>query len=150
MEVVQERIRREYDVEIHLHVPSVVYKVKKHAATSSRSTIPSILPDPGTSLKSASPTIKASIHIPNEFLGDIMGLVMEKRGSCDHYHDAGRVAVWWTARLPLTKLSDFNDRLKSITVATVEDYELGDTGRRTSCAWTFSSTTIRSTPLRAS
>src|SRR6478735_6786594 len=83
MEVVQERIRREYDVEIISTYPSVVYKVKKHGGEVIEVDNPINLPDPGSIEEISEPTIKAAIHIPNEFLGDIMGLIMEKRGSCD-------------------------------------------------------------------
>jgi GTP-binding protein LepA len=128
MEVVQERIRREYDVEIISTYPSVVYKVTKHGGEVLEVDNPINLPDPASILEISEPTIKASIHMPNEFLGDIMGLIMEKRGSCDQTTTLDGSRVMLDATLPLNEiLVDFNDRLKSITRGYGSmDYELGD------------------------
>jgi GTP-binding protein LepA len=128
MEVVQERIRREYDVEIISTYPSVVYKVKKHNGDVIEVDNPVNLPDPGTIEDISEPTIKAAIHIPNEFLGDMMSLIMEKRGSVDHTDTLDGARVMLTCTLPLNEiLVDFNDRLKSITRGYGSmDYELGE------------------------
>ena len=128
MEVVQERIRREYDVEIISTYPSVVYKVKNHAGVVTEVDNPINLPDPASIEEIAEPTIKASIHLPNEFLGDIMGLIMEKRGSCDQTTTMDGARVMLSCTLPLNEiLVDFNDRLKSITRGYGSmDYELGE------------------------
>ncbi|MEY4489383.1 MAG: hypothetical protein RIQ79_1891 [Verrucomicrobiota bacterium] len=128
MEIVQERIRREHDVDIISTYPSVVYKVKAHGADEIEVDNPVNLPDPGTIEYICEPTIKASIHIPNESMGDILALIMEKRGMCDHTDtlDANRVML--SCVLPLNEiLVDFNDRLKSVTHGYGSmDYELGD------------------------
>lgn len=128
MEVVQERIRREYDVEIISTYPSVVYKVKKHSGDIVEVDNPINLPDPASIEEMSEPTIKASIHLPNEFLGDIMGLIMEKRGSVDHTDTLDGSRVMMVCTLPLNEiLVDFNDRLKSITRGYGSmDYELGE------------------------
>src|SRR5258708_1270937 len=128
MEVVQERIRREYDVEIISTYPSVVYKVKKHGGDVIEVDNPINLPDPGTIEEISEPTIKAAIHIPNEFLGDMMNLIMEKRGSVDQTDTLDGARVMMTCTLPLNEiLVDFNDRLKSITRGYGSmDYELGE------------------------
>ena len=128
MEVVQERIRREYDVEIISTYPSVVYKVKNHAGDVIDVDNPINLPDPASIQEISEPTIKASIHLPNEFLGDIMGLIMEKRGSCDQTATLDGSRVMLSCTLPLNEiLVDFNDRLKSITRGYGSmDYELGE------------------------
>jgi len=128
MEVIQERIRREYDVDIISTYPSVVYKVTNHAKEVIEVDNPVDLPDPASILEIAEPTIKASIHIPNEFMGDIMNLVMEKRGSLDHTDTLDGARVMLTCVLPLNEiLVDFNDRLKSITRGYGSmDYELGE------------------------
>jgi GTP-binding protein LepA len=127
MEVVQERIRREYDVEIISTYPSVVYKVQKHGGEIMEVDNPVNLPDAASIEAIQEPTIKASIHIPNNYLGDMLSLIMEKRGACDHTDtlDANRVML--TCILPLNEiLVDFNDRLKSITRGYGSmDYELG-------------------------
>jgi GTP-binding protein LepA len=128
MEVVQERIRREYDVEIISTYPSVVYKVRKTTGEILEVDNPINLPDPSSIEDISEPTIKAAIHIPNEFMGDILGLVMEKRGSCDHTDTLDGNRVMLTCTLPLNEiLVDFNDRLKSITRGYGSmDYELGE------------------------
>ncbi len=128
MEVVQERIRREYDVDIISTYPSVVYRVKVHGGETMEVDNPVNLPDPGTIEEIAEPTIKAAIHIPNEYVGDILNLVMEKRGSCDHTDTLDGSRVMLTCTLPLNEiLVDFNDRLKSITRGYGSmDYELGE------------------------
>jgi GTP-binding protein LepA len=128
MEIIQERIRREHDVEIISTYPSVVYKVTKHGGQVLEVDNPVNLPDPGTIIEISEPTINASIHIPNECMGDILGIIMEKRGICEHTDtlDANRVML--KCVLPLNEiLVDFNDRLKSITHGYGSmDYELGE------------------------
>ena len=128
MEVVQERIRREYDVDIISTFPSVVYHVKKHGGDIVVVDNPVDLPDPASIMDISEPTIKASIHIPNEFMGDILSLVMEKRGTCDHTTTLDATRVMLDCTLPLNEiLMDFNDRLKSITRGYGSmDYEFGD------------------------
>ncbi|MDF9826739.1 GTP-binding protein LepA [Ereboglobus sp. PH5-5] len=128
MEIIQERIRREHDVEIISTYPSVVYHVKAHGLPEIDVDNPVLLPDPGTIEYIAEPTIRASILIPNTCMGDILSLIMEKRGVIDHTDtlDANRVML--TAILPLNEiLVDFNDRLKSVTHGYGSmDYELGE------------------------
>jgi GTP-binding protein LepA len=128
MEIIQERIRREHDVDIISTYPSVVYHIIKQGGEMIEVDNPVNLPDPGTILELREPTIKAAIHIPNDSMGDILALVMEKRGSVDHTDtlDANRVML--TCILPLNEiLVDFNDRLKSITHGYGSmDYELDE------------------------
>ncbi len=85
------------------------------------------LPDPGTILEIREPTINASIILPNDSMGDILGLIMEKRGVCDHTDTLDMNRVMLKCTLPLNEiLVDFNDRLKSITHGYGSmDYELG-------------------------
>ncbi len=128
MEIIQERIRREHDVEIISTYPSVVYKVKPHGGDEIEVDNPVNLPDPGTIDYISEPTIRASIHIPNDSMGDILALIMEKRGVCDHTDTLDDKRVMLSCALPLNEiLVDFNDRLKSITHGYGSmDYELGD------------------------
>ena len=128
MEIIQERIRREYDVDIISTYPSVVYKVRVHGGPETDVSNPINLPDPSSIEAILEPTIKASIHTPNTFLGDILNLVMEKRGTCDHTDTLDATRVMLTCTLPLNEiLVDFNDRLKSITRGYGSmDYELGE------------------------
>ncbi len=128
MEIIQERIRREHDVDIISTYPSVVYRLKKHGGEMIEVDNPVNLPDPGTIEEFLEPTIKASIHIPNDSMGDMMALVMEKRGTLDHTDTLDAHRVMLTCVLPLNEiLVDFNDRLKSITHGYGSmDYELGE------------------------
>jgi GTP-binding protein LepA len=127
MEIIQERIRREHDVEIISTYPSVVYRVKQHGHEEIEVDNPVNLPDPGTIDYISEPTIKAAIHIPNEAMGDILSLVMEKRGTVEHTDTLDTTRVMLTCVMPLNEiLVDFNDRLKSITHGYGSmDYELG-------------------------
>ncbi len=127
MEIIQERIRREHDVEIISTYPSVVYHVLPHGGTIMEVDNPINLPDPGTILEIREPTITASIIIPNDSMGDILALIMEKRGICDHTDTLDMNRVMLKCTLPLNEiLVDFNDRLKSITHGYGSmDYELG-------------------------
>ena len=128
MEIIQERIRREHDVEIISTYPSVVYRVKSHGQPETEIDNPVFLPDPGSIEHIAEPTIRASILIPNGKMGDILALIMEKRGTLDHTDTLDAHRVMLTAILPLNEiLVDFNDRLKSLTHGYGSmDYELGD------------------------
>ncbi|MDO8544116.1 MAG: translation elongation factor 4 [Opitutaceae bacterium] len=128
MEIIQERIRREHDVDIISTYPSVVYHVVKHGGEMIEVDNPVNLPDPGTILEIREPTIKAAIHIPNDSMGDILALVMEKRGVLDHTDTLDATRVMLTCILPLNEiLVDFNDRLKSVTHGYGSmDYELGE------------------------
>ena len=128
MEIIQERVRREHDVDIISTYPSVVYHVVKHGGDLTEIDNPVLLPDPGTILEIREPTIKASIHIPNDAMGDILALIMEKRGVVEHTDTLDAHRVMLTCKLPLNEiLVDFNDRLKSITHGYGSmDYELGE------------------------
>jgi GTP-binding protein LepA len=128
MEIIQERVRREHDVEIISTYPSVIYHVYKHGNEMIEVDNPVMLPEPGSIVEIHEPTIKASIHIPNTSMGDIMSLVMEKRGTIEHTDTLDATRVMLTCILPLNEiLIDFNDRLKSITRGYGSmDYELGE------------------------
>jgi GTP-binding protein LepA len=128
MEIIQERIRREHDVEIISTYPSVIYHVVRHVGVLEEVDNPINLPDPATIEEIREPTITASIHIPNTTMGDIFALVMEKRGTIDHTDTLDENRVMLTCNLPLNEiLIDFNDRLKSITHGYGSmDYELGE------------------------
>jgi GTP-binding protein LepA len=127
MEIIQERIRREHDVDIISTYPSVIYRVTKHGGETVEIDNPVNLPDAGVILEIREPTILASLHIPNDSMGDIFALVMEKRGTVDHTTTLDGSRVMLTCLLPLNEiLVDFNDRLKSITHGYGSmDYEQG-------------------------
>ncbi|MGD1030970.1 MAG: translation elongation factor 4 [Opitutaceae bacterium] len=127
MEIIQERIRREHDVDIISTYPSVIYRVTRHGGETVEIDNPVNLPDAGLILEIREPTIVASLHIPNDSMGDIFALVMEKRGTVDHTDTLDATRVMLSCLLPLNEiLVDFNDRLKSITHGYGSmDYELG-------------------------
>ena len=129
MEIIQERIRREHDVEIISTYPSVIYRVVKHGGETIEVDNPVNLPDPGIDRGDhASRRSRRRIHIPNASMGDMLALVMEKRGVVEHTHTLDATRVMISCILPLNEiLVDFNDRLKSVTHGYGSmDYELGD------------------------
>jgi GTP-binding protein LepA len=116
MEIVQERLRREYGLDILSTYPSVVYKIKLTNGESLILDNPVNFPDPSEIETIEEPTIRAMIHIPNESIGDILALISEKRGLCEHTETVDAQRIILNCLLPLNEiLVDFNDRLKSIT-----------------------------------
>lgn len=116
MEIVQERIRREYNLDVISTYPSVVYHVMKTDGTEVHVDNPLHLPEVSSIEYIQEPTIIASIHIPNDAIGDILMLVAEKRGTCERTDTVDAQRVMLTCRLPLNEiLVDFNDRLKTLT-----------------------------------
>ncbi|GBL29335.1 elongation factor 4 [Opitutia bacterium] len=128
MEIVQERLRREYDLDILSTYPSVVYKV---FTTDGKELIldnPVMMPDATSIEHIEEPTIRAHIHIPGTSIGDMLALVQEKRGICERTETIDGERVVLVCLLPLNEiLVDFNDRMKSITRGYGSmDYELGE------------------------
>ncbi len=116
MEIVQERLRREYDLDIISTYPSVVYKVRLSDGSEIEVDNPVKLPDPSAIDEIFEPKIKAHIHIPGDAIGDMLALIAEKRGYCERTENIDETRLMLTADLPLNEiLVDFNDRLKSIT-----------------------------------
>lgn len=116
MEIIQERIRREYDLDVISTYPSVVYHVTKTDGEMLEVHNPVYLPDPGEISFIKEPVIQASIHVPSHLIGDVLALVSEKRGLCEHTETIDPERVMLICRLPLNEiLVDFNDRLKSMT-----------------------------------
>jgi len=108
--------------------PSVVYKVRFQDGSEISFENPLRMPEPGTYEFILEPTIKATILIPNHVIGDVLSLIMEKRGTCTHTETLDASRVMLTATLPLNEiLVDFNDKLKSITSGYGSmDYEMSD------------------------
>jgi GTP-binding protein LepA len=116
MEIVVERLRREYQMDIISTYPSVVYEMVLTNGTVLNVDNPSFMPDPGTIEEIREPMVKIFILIPNEYIGDIMGLIMEKRGILENTETLDNNRVMLTCTLPLNEiLVDFNDKLKSLT-----------------------------------
>ncbi len=116
MEIIQERLRREYNMDIIATYPSVIYHVYMDDGTMKEVDNPVFLPDPAGIDRIEEPLINASIMTPVDYIGDVMNLVMSKRGVCTRTDsaDAGHVII--TAELPMHEiLIDFHDKLKSLT-----------------------------------
>jgi GTP-binding protein LepA len=116
LEIVQERLRREYGMDIIATYPSVIYKVTMNDGTLKQVDNPVFMPDPSHIAKIEEPMVKAFVICPNENIGDLMALISEKRGAVDHTETLDARRVMLTSRLPLNEiLIDFHDRIKSIT-----------------------------------
>ncbi|MDR1457627.1 MAG: translation elongation factor 4 [Puniceicoccales bacterium] len=128
MDIIQERLRREYDLDIISTYPSVVYEVKLTDDSWIEVDNPLKLPDPSHISEIHEPTICAKIHIPNASIGDILALISEKRGECNGTETLDTNKVILSCNLPLNEiLIDFNDRLKSITRGYGSmDYDFGE------------------------
>ncbi|MBT3191482.1 MAG: elongation factor 4 [Verrucomicrobia bacterium] len=114
MEVIQERLRREFDLDIISTHPSVVYKVKTKDGESQEIDNPVFLPDPSSIESIEEPMIHAFIICLNEHIGDIMRLIMERRGEVTKTDSIDTTRVMLTCTMPLNEiLTDFHDCLKS-------------------------------------
>jgi GTP-binding protein LepA len=128
LDVVQERLTREYDLALLLSAPSVRYRVRLTTGEEMAVDNPSLFPDPAAIAETYEPYIKASVMMPERYLGQVMELCRERRGveTTFHYLAVGRVEL--TSELPLAEvLFDFYDRLKTVTQGYGSfDYELLD------------------------
>jgi len=128
LEVVQERLEREFDISLILTVPSVKYHFYLNNGQNVDVDNPAHFPDPSTISKIEEPFIKATILIPERYMGAVMTLCMERRGENTNYHYPMPGRIELTCELPLAEvIYDFYDRLKSITQGYGSfDYELLD------------------------
>lgn len=116
MEIIQERLRREFNMDVISTYPSVVYYVTKSDGEKIPVDNPAHLPDPSIIEFIEEPMVKAFIMMPNEYIGDVLQLVMEKRGDVHNTENLDHTRVMLSCLLPLNEiLVDFNDRLKSMT-----------------------------------
>ncbi len=126
MEVIQERLEREYNLDLITTAPSVIYKVKKTDGEELMITNPLNYPNPSEIEWAEEPFVSANIIAPTEYIGNIMELCQERRGEYKDtkYLDATRVEVHYN--LPLNEIIyDFFDALKSRTRGYASlDYEL--------------------------
>lgn len=118
LEIFQERLRREYNLELIVTVPSVAYQVQLKGATAERLTIrsPQQLPDPSRIDFIEEPWVSLDVIVPKEYMGGIMSLVQAKRGIYKNteYLDANRALLHYD--LPMAcVLTDFYDKLKSVS-----------------------------------
>src|SRR3989475_7874095 len=116
LEIVQERLRREYDMDIIATYPSVVYRVTLTDGSVKEIDNPAYLPEPNYIQKIEEPMVKTFVICPNEYIGDMMALISEKRGAVQHTETLDARRVMLTGRIPLNEiLIDFHDRIKSVT-----------------------------------
>ncbi|MUN90456.1 translation elongation factor 4 [Enterococcus gallinarum] len=132
MDVVQERLEREFNLELITTAPSVIYHVNKTDGTTVTVDNPADFPEPGTIENVEEPFVKAQIMVPNDYVGAVMELSQRKRGDfvTMDYLDDYRVNVVY--EIPLSEIVfDFFDKLKSSTKGYASlDYEMS--GYRTS------------------
>lgn len=128
MEIIKERLSREYEVELVITVPTVGYRVTKVSGEVVVVDNPANLPSPQQISLIEEPFIIASIHLPGEYVGAVLKLCEERRGIQRkiEYHSAHRVVIVY--ELPLNEvIIDFYDRLKSITRGYASfDYDLSE------------------------
>jgi GTP-binding protein LepA len=126
MDIVRERLEREYDLELLATMPSVEFDVTLTSGEELEVHNPSDMPDPGTIAEIREPFINASIIAPKEFVGAVMELCQERRGEHSGMHYLSPERVQLTYELPLAEIVlDFFDQLKSRTRGYASlDYEL--------------------------
>ncbi len=128
LEIVQERLEREYDQSILMTVPSVEYHVVTKDGEEIRVDNPAYYPPPEHIVSTSEPYIRASLYFPERYMGGVMKLCMERRGENTQfgYPVPGRIEL--TAEMPLGEvIFDFYDRLKSLTQGYGSfDYDLAD------------------------
>ncbi len=116
MEIIQERLRREYNMDIIATSPSVIYEVLTTRGEKLSIDNPAHLPNPSMIQEIREPIVKAYVLCPNENIGDILQLILEKRGQMDRTESLDTRRVMLHCELPLNEiLVDFNDKIKSIT-----------------------------------
>jgi len=133
LEIVFERLQREFDLDIITTAPSVVYKFSLSSGKELSIDNVAQYPDPGQIEYVEEPWVKSHIMAPSEFLGPIMALAMEKRGEQVNTETMDAKRLLLTYRFPLNEIiTDFNDKLKSVTRGygsfdyEFEKYELAD------------------------
>jgi GTP-binding protein LepA len=126
MDIVRERLEREYDLELLATMPSVEFDVTLTNGEEIEVHNPSDMPDPGTIQEIREPFITASIIAPKEFVGAVMELCQERRGEHTGMHYLSPERVQLTYQLPLAEIVlDFFDQLKSRTKGYASlDYEI--------------------------
>ncbi|MBQ2348210.1 MAG: translation elongation factor 4, partial [Clostridia bacterium] len=126
MEIIQERLEREYNLDLITTAPSVIYRITKTDGTVVMIDNPTNYPDPSVIAKAEEPVTDAHIYAPNDYVGNIMELCQDRRGTFKDmtYIDADRVDIHY--ELPLAEIIyDFFDTLKSKTRGYASfDYEL--------------------------
>ena len=127
LEIITERLEREFDVNLLTTTPGVVYKVNLNSGETIDLQNPSSLPDPTLIKTIEEPWIKATVITPDQYLGSIIKLCQDKRGVQTNLTYSGNRAVLSYA-LPLNEVVfDFNDKIKSMTSGYASfDYEIAE------------------------
>ena len=125
MEIIQERLGREFDLDLITTAPSVAYKINLSNGKQITLHNPADMPDPSTISSIEEPWVKATILVPDEYLGAVLKLCTERRGEQEDLTYVGNRAMV-VYKIPLNEIVfDFYDRLKSITSGYASfDYEL--------------------------
>lgn len=128
MEIIQERLEREFQVELIATAPSVIYKIETTDGKVLEIDNPSKLPDAGRIANLYEPYVRIDIHVPSEFVGNVLKLCEEKRGIQKNMGYLAQNRVVITYELPFAEIVfDFFDRLKSATKGYASmDYEVVD------------------------
>jgi len=128
LEVVQERLEREYDLSLILTAPSVQYKIILNDGTKQVIDNPALYPDPTTIEETQEPYIKASIMVPDRYMGAVMKLCLDRRGINRNYQYLTNNRLEMIFELPLAEIIfDFYDKLKTVTQGYGSfDYEVID------------------------
>ncbi len=115
MEIIQERLEREYNLDLITTAPTVVYEVEMNSGEIIYIDSPSKLPDPGGIREMREPIVTANILVPQDYLGQVIGLCVEKRGIQKNMQFVGK-QVQLSYELPMAEVVlDFFDRLKSVS-----------------------------------
>jgi GTP-binding protein LepA len=128
LEVVQERLEREFDISLIMTVPTVLYHFYLQDGSKLEIDNPAYFPDPSRIARTEEPYIKAVILFPERYMGPVMNLCMERRGVNNHYHYPAPGRIEFNCEMPLAEvIYDFYDKLKSITQGYGSfDYDLGE------------------------
>jgi GTP-binding protein LepA len=126
MEIIQERLEREYNLDLIVTAPSVVYRAHRKTGELILVDNPSKLPGPGDLESIEEPIVKVNVHTPAEYVGAVVALCEERRGVQQNLHFATKDHVVITYELPLGEvILDMHDKLKSATRGFASmDYEL--------------------------
>ena len=115
MEIIQERLEREYDLNLITTAPTVVYEILTNSGDILQMSNPSALPDPAQIDEMREPICEANILVPKDYVGNVISLCVEKRGvQKDMQFVGGQVSISY--ELPMSEVvMDFFDRLKSVS-----------------------------------
>jgi GTP-binding protein LepA len=128
MEIIQERLEREFQANLIATAPSVAYRVTTTEGDTFFIDNPARLPEPTDISEMAEPFVRMEIHVPNDYVGGVLGLCEEKRGIQKDMHYLSSTRVIITYEMPFAEIVfEFFDRLKSVTRGYASmDYEIKD------------------------